>query len=175
MSALAPVAPVAAATVVVGAIVLLARFEISNQVVALLRVLVPSWRFFDGIGVHPDLLARVAGPDGRFGPWLALLPPPPRAWWNVFWHPDGNLSMACHSLLDRLQADLAAAEEDDDPAQLVSYRLVLDLVMWCTRDHAAAALVQFRLAGPSPRPGASPCDLIVSSVHVRSPEQMAER
>ena len=177
MSAFAPAMSAAAVfvlvAVVVVAVVGLARFEIGNPVVALLRVLIPSWRFFDAIGDHCQLLARVAGPDGRFGPWLALLGPPPRAWWNVVWHPDGNLSLACHSLLDRLQADLAAGDDDEDPEQLVSYRVVLDLVRWSVRGQEGAALVQFELIGSSQPPACSHRALIVSAVHARAADPVA--
>ena len=161
----APLALAVALGLVVAVVAVLPRVDIRNPVVALLRVLVPSWRFFDAIAQPPDLLARVAGPDGRFGPWRPLLQPPRRAWWNLVWHPQGNLSLACRSLLDRLADDLDAPGAADRPEALVSYALVLDLVRWSLPDRGDATLVQFKLTdGPWPDQP-EPEDLLVSTVH----------
>jgi hypothetical protein len=152
----------AALALAVLALVPLARRDVRHPALALARVLVPSWRFFDAVGAHPELLARVAGADGCFGPWRPVLRAPRRAWWNVAWHPEGNLALARLSLLDRLLADGAAA--DAAPTSLVSYRLVLDQVRWALAGGEGAALVQFKLAARGPD-GGGPADLLVSEVH----------
>jgi hypothetical protein len=137
------------------------RAEVRSPAVAMVRVLVPSWRFFDTVGEHPQLWARAVPADAPPGPWRALLGPPARAWWNVAWHPQGNLSLARHSLLDRLLADLAR-DPDADPTALVSYRLVLDQVRFARTGADAGAAVQFKLTAPGTTAGP---DLFVSAVH----------
>ena len=142
-------------------VVVLPRLDPSSPLAAVVRLLVPSWRFFDAVSAPPELCVRVAGSDGAFGGWRPLLPPPRRAWWTVAWHPDGNLSFATHSLLFRLRTEVAWADDDDPPASLVSYRLVLDLVRWSLRaDRGAATVVQFRLTGEGDEG-----ELLVSEVH----------
>ena len=140
------------------AVVVVPRLDPSHPVASAARLLVPSWRFFDAVNAPPALSARLAGADGEFGPWHAVLPAPERAWWNVAWHPHGNLSFATHSLLFRLRDDLAWT--DAAPASTVSYGLVLDLVRWSVRDaEPAATHVQFRLTAEH--------ELLVSEVHDR--------
>ena len=142
-------------------IVVLPRLDTSSPLAAVVRLLVPSWRFFDAVSAPPELCVRVAGPDGRFDGWRPLLPPPRRQWWTAGWHPHGNLSFATHSLLFRLRTEIAWADADDPPASLVSYRLVLDLVRWSLRaDGGAATLVQFRLTDD-----VDATELLVSEVH----------
>jgi len=162
-----PIVLVAALVAVVAVVAALPRVDIRNPVLALLRVLVPSWRFFDAISAPPDLLARVAGPDGVFGPWLTVLATPPRSWWNVAWHPNGNLSLACRSLVDRLANEADALVADASVDGLVTYQLVLDLVRVSLPGADGATLVQFKLSdGPWPdQPEAE--DLLVSAVHPR--------
>lgn len=155
-----PVVVVLSALALVVAVSVAPRLEIRSPVVAMVRVLVPSWRFFDTVGEHPRLWARTVDPAGAPTPWRPLLAGPPRAWWNVVWHPQGNLSLARHSLLDRLMADVAG-HPDTDPTELVSYRLVLDQARYSLGD-AAGAPVQFKLTGPG---GTDAPDLLVSSVH----------
>lgn len=156
-----PVLAVLGALALVIVVTVAPRAEVRSPAVAMVRVLVPSWRFFDTVGEHPRLLARTVDDSGD-GVWHALLAPPRRAWWNVAWHPEGNLSLARHSLLDRLLADVARAP-DDDPTAFVSYRLVLDQVRWARRDGVPGERIQFKLTSPS----AVGPDLFVSSVHER--------
>ena len=156
-----PVLLVLGALALVVAVTVAPRLEVRSPAVAMVRVLVPSWRFFDTVGEHPQLLARSVGAEGEAGPWRPVLPPPTRAWWNVAWHPQGNLSLARHSLLDRLLADVAR-DPDEPPVDLVTYRLVLDQVRFAAPVGAAA--LQFRLIGPG---GPDAPELFVSDVHER--------
>jgi hypothetical protein len=157
-----PVLVVLGALALVVAVTVAPRLEVRSPVVAMVRVLVPSWRFFDTVGEHPQLLARSVGADGTGGPWRPVLEPPTRSWWNVAWHPQGNLSLARHSLLDRLLADVAG-DPDEPVSSLVTYRLVLDQVRWSRRGGAAGA-VQFKLTGAG---GPGSPTLFESEVHDR--------
>jgi hypothetical protein len=96
----------------------------------LLSVFVPTWRFFERLDASPDLLYRVWLRGSEPGPWLRVIPHPPRSLRSLIWNPEGNLTLASYGLVDQLVAELeehgrlelAAAE------QLVSYRLVRCLV-----------------------------------------------
>jgi len=83
------------------------------------RVLVPTWRFFDSIGVHPELFVRANGE------WLPALIRPKLRWYSLFFNPAYNRYHACNNLLERLILELA--EESQQIEGLVSYRLVEDL------------------------------------------------
>jgi hypothetical protein len=108
-------------------LVLLPRRLVHGESWTLLRCLFPAWRFFEDIAPAPRLRYRVGRDGTTFGAWIDALPVPPRGAAALFHDPEGNLFLACQSLVERLVADL----EDCDEAQaraLVSYRLVQRLV-----------------------------------------------
>lgn len=155
---------------VVCVVALLPRAEVRSPSASLLRVLVPSWRFFDDIAPTPLLLARVRLPDQEPGAWREVIQVPPRTPGTLFWNPEGNLSLAAHSLLDRLQMDLAELDAAGAPPaqELTSYKLVLNLVQsslvlgWPAE---AGARVQFKLAERITRGNRSPSDVMISLEH----------
>jgi hypothetical protein len=111
----------------------------------ILRVLLPSWRFFDDVSGSPTLLIRCGATGGELGPWqtLSLAGPSSLAHrgsrsehkaGSVFLRARGNLALAHHTLLEHLLSDVAELDERLDPdaaadaiPQLVSYRLVMRL------------------------------------------------
>jgi hypothetical protein len=151
MPSLPVIAGMAVVVLVLLAIAVRPRTEVRHPAVALLRVLVPSWRFFDDLQVTPRLAVRVAHGDG-YGPWTILLDAPPRRLVHVLWNPRGNLVLAQHALLERLQME--AGEVTGDPETLrttVSYELVLNLVRGAIAADArlaGAARCQFKLVAP---------------------------
>ncbi|MCC6930194.1 MAG: hypothetical protein IT359_14510 [Gemmatimonadaceae bacterium] len=163
----APTGVVLAAIVLVLAVVaLLPRAEVRHPLVVLIRVLVPSWRFFDGLQVTPAIRVRVARAGEDFGAWEPILAPAARRWWHVVWNPEGNLVLAQHALLERLLMDVGEWEGDAAAVtSLVSYDLVLDLVTSAiARDarFAGAARCQFKLVDQQP---GAPDDLLISDEH----------
>ncbi len=156
----------AAIALVLTLVALLPRAEVRHPLVALIRVLVPSWRFFDDLQVAPALLVRGARAGGEFGAWEPLLAPAPRRLRHLAWNPEGNLVLAQHALLERLVLDVG--EWDGDSAAVtsfVSYELVLNLVTSAmARDarFAGVARCQFKLVDQ--RPGAGE-DLLISGEH----------
>lgn len=82
------------------------------------RILIPTWRFFDSVGIHPELFVRVGGE------WLPAVPRPKMHWYSLFFNPEYNRYHACNNLLERLILELA---EGSAIEQLVSYKLVEDL------------------------------------------------
>jgi hypothetical protein len=87
----------------------------------LMRVIIPSWRFFD----QPDepllLETRVNTKDA----WIPLLTPRRRPFYAVIFNPGGNLRFAMHALLEQFISDL---EDGDEIAIDVSSALVQNLV-----------------------------------------------
>lgn len=164
--------PLTLVVLVLAGVAFLPRREVGHPLVALVRVLFPSWRFFDDVQVAPLLLVRRATGEAEFGEWMPLLAPPARRWpLSLAWNPAGNVHLAEHVLLERLLADVAEWTEGSgqDVDDLVSYALVVNLV----RVHLAASSrdvgrFQFKLveAGDGRAAGATPAsDLLISREH----------
>lgn len=155
---------------VLAVVAMLPRLEVQHPAIALVRVLIPSWRFFDDISESPLLLARVANPDAPFGPWLPVLHPPRRALRDVLWNPGGNLALACNALVDNLVSDLADFDESGAirAEELVSYQLVLNLVRstLAARSQPATGIrLQFKLAERASTTTSTPGDVMISLEH----------
>lgn len=101
--------------------------------VALLRSLLPSWRFFEAPEGQVLLLARDAG--GEDEAFFPALPAPTRDLSTLLFAPHGNLLLACHDLVDALVSELAelGPTQLEQAEQLVSYRLVQNMVQWQLR------------------------------------------
>jgi len=156
----------AAIALVLALVALLPRAEVGHPLVALVRVLVPSWRFFDDLQVTPALRVRVACTGGEFGDWEPVIAPAPRRARHLVWNPEGNLVLAQHALLERLMLDVGAWEGDSAAVtSFVSYQLVLNLVTSAIAHEArfaGAVRCQFKLVDQ--RPGAGD-DLLISDEH----------
>jgi hypothetical protein len=135
-----------------------------------LRVLFPSWRFFDTVDATPILLGRAGAARGELGPYRELLPPLPRKLGSLLIDAQGNLRLAYYSLLEQLMSDLDALADGDAAAarELVSYELVREL--------ARAALIadvespferyQFKVRLPNGAAASAGEDVLTSEVHV---------
>jgi hypothetical protein len=97
------------------------------------RILVPSWRFFDRIGIHPQLFVRFKDD------WILASSRPSLRWYSLFFNPAYNYYHACNNLLERLILELA--ENSENIETLVSYQIVKTLA----RDFARERL---SLQGP---------------------------
>lgn len=72
---------------------------------SLLRLFLPSWRFFDDATTGIVLKVRVARVGAPAGPWVEVLTPPTRRVHHVLWNPAGNQALAAYSLVERLLLD----------------------------------------------------------------------
>jgi hypothetical protein len=124
--------------------VVLPRRHVASATISHLRVLLPSWRFFDGLGTAPELLMRVGPSVSSFGPWQFVITVPPRRWRTLVWNPEGQLALASHALLERLQHELEE-QPGTPPATLVAYQLVLNLVLSDVPAAAHGGVMQFQL------------------------------
>jgi len=155
---------------VLAVVAMLPRVEVQHPAIALVRVLIPSWRFFDDISESPLLLARVATLGAPFGPWFPVLPPPRRALRDLLWNPGGNLALACNALVDHLVSDLADFDESGAirAEELVSYQLVLNLVrstLAAMSQPATGIRLQFKLAERASTTTSTPSDVMISLEH----------
>ena len=131
------------------ALVLLGRRPIDTRALALFRVLLPSWRFFEDIAPTPRLWCRVATRDADFGPWRELLRGPTRRAGALILNPGGNLHLACHAVLEQFQGELEEAPSDIPARELIGYGLVANIVAYELRTAEGAdphLRFQFRLA-----------------------------
>jgi len=85
---------------------------------SLWRIFIPTWRFFDEVGVHPELLVKI---DGQ---WRSMVNRPRVRWFALFFNPEFGYYHASNNLLERLLVEVAAGA---DPEHLVSFALVRDL------------------------------------------------
>ena len=131
------------------ALALLGRRPIDSRALALFRVLLPSWRFFEDIAPAPRLWCRVAAHGGDFGPWRELLRGSTRCAGALLLNPAGNLHLACHAALEQFQSELEEAASDMPAAELIGYELVANIVAYELRTARVAgphARFQFRVA-----------------------------
>ncbi len=145
---------------------LLPRKSVGGSGLQLFSSLFPAWRFFEEVEPAPLLEYRVLGPDAVPGAWTRLISAPRRRLRNLLLDADGNLALACHSLIERLIADIGDAEitELGRAAQLVSYRLVERLVVHALPSGFARAdvMLQFKLTQPSEFDDQAPEEILVS-------------
>jgi hypothetical protein len=129
----------------------------------LLRVLVPSWRFFGELSHSSHLFYRVDG-----GEWLECLPRTQsrRSLGSLFLNPRGNLRLACNTLVDQLLMELETVTEDQAETLVAttSYRLVENLVRHQFAGICGLTQFQFKITTVAIETGEA-VDAIVSAEH----------
>ena len=100
-----PLFKVALAIAVFSLVVFLPRKLVGGRRLFLLRVLFPSWRFFESIGVVPSLYVRACDREGLSGEWHLALRPQPRGLSRVIFNPWGNLHFARQSAVEHLVSE----------------------------------------------------------------------
>lgn len=108
----------------------------------LIRVLIPTWRFFDRLGRVPELLYRVKA-GGELSSWESVLQKPKIGFWNLFLNPECNLYFAYQSLIDRLLDD--SQTQGDSFESQVSFELVKNLVHEKVKKHPGATHFEFKV------------------------------
>jgi hypothetical protein len=102
----------------------------------LFRVLLPSWKFFDGVAPAPELFYRICQNSGlnaaaTQSPWTLCIPKiKSRSFENIFINEYENYLFSSHALIEYLKDDL---REGCDPS--VSLELVRLLVIEQMRDN----------------------------------------
>lgn len=80
----------------------------------------PTWRFFDVTGIHPELFVRGSGE------WIQAVTRPRLHWYSLFFNPQYNRYHACNNLFERLILELADSDFKA-PEDLVSFQLVHEI------------------------------------------------
>lgn len=156
------------------ALAMLRRHEIRSRSLALFRVLLPSWRFFEQVHPGPRLWCRFAALDAEFGSWQELLRAPPAGWQPVLINARGNLRLACLSAVEQLCNELETLAPEQDPAQLTSYQVVSCIVEVQLAELLRAGgplRYQFCVAEPGSEAQAFGEQLLLSTIHTRAPSQ----
>ncbi|MEE9386055.1 MAG: hypothetical protein V3V08_21805 [Nannocystaceae bacterium] len=83
------------------------RWAVWAPALLLLRALLPAWRFFDDIEEAQVLMYRIEETSGKLGPWKRCLRRPPRTLGSLFTNAEGNLFLACGSVVEQLVEQLA--------------------------------------------------------------------
>lgn len=101
----------------------LSRSPLGGQAWLLLRVVLPSWRFFEDIELGPQLWVRVRSGETSWGEWQLAILPPQRTASALLLNAAGNHALAQQSVVEQLWSELDGVEETAAP-RLVSYQLV---------------------------------------------------
>ena len=115
----------------------------------LLRLLFPSWAFFDRVTEVPLLQARVTAHDGTRGPWRDVLQVPPRTWRSVLYHPEGTAHLALQSAVDRLAVSCLQGEPDDLSRNLVAAIAEQQVRAWIASGDQPSDRWQWRIVAAS--------------------------
>ena len=110
----------------------------------LLKLLFPSWEFFDDATLPPTLQCRRFPFQGEPGGWIDVVQPPPRRWWNLLFNAKGTETLAAQTLVERWYTELTELEEHD-PTYQQTLALVTALAEHAVAHHHADEPWQLRL------------------------------
>ncbi|GEM_PF-2487652 len=136
---------------VVAAMALVAKRELPPGVSRLVRVFLPSWRFFDSIGAVPRLMTRVMDASEHWGAWIPGLRRPSMPLGGLLANAEGNYFLVCSGAVERLAQELHVHAETGVAGELelltsVSYRQVEGLVAQNFSPYVPRGLrVQFKI------------------------------
>lgn len=85
----------------------------------LLRLLFPSWAFFDAVTDVPLLEVRTWTPSGAPTVWMAATVAPRRGWRHILFNPEGNEHLAVQAVVDRFAVECETGIHDDVTRALV--------------------------------------------------------
>lgn len=85
----------------------------------LLRLLFPSWAFFDAVHEIPCLEIRRRTAHDADAMWEPALVAPPRRWYSILWNARGNAHLAMQGIVDRFAVELEHGQDDEITRALV--------------------------------------------------------
>lgn len=106
----------------------------------LLRVLVPSWRFFEAEDARFLLEVRTWREGETPSAFLPAVPAAARGTWSWLFSPEHNLRLFCHDLIERFVFELAehGPLAASDVEGLASYQRLLGVVRWFLGENPSA-------------------------------------
>lgn len=94
----------------------------------LLKIFVPSWRFFDDLGHVPIVFVRRSESED----WSELFQKPKFRWWHLFFNAQTNLVLFQNQLLTELMI-LTQRYRDGSIAGTLEFRLVEEMTKACVQ------------------------------------------
>jgi len=98
----------------------------------LLRILFPSWKFFEAITPFPKIFYRISHNGTHYSEWLSLPPSEPiRNIKNLIYNPEGNLYLAYQGQIEQLLNDITELSSSNSTAlieSLTSYKIVYSYI-----------------------------------------------
>lgn len=82
-------------------------------VLQLLKLFLPTWKFFDHVGLVPVVYFRMGDQEGHLSQWRKVIEVPERQWMNFILNPKGNWISHQHTALHQLLNDNLKFEVDD--------------------------------------------------------------
>lgn len=125
------------------------------------KALLPSWKFFDRVGIIPIFSTRRDS-----GEWLSWEPKFDRPFGTLFFNPEGNLTLAKVSLLERVVAELSEQQKPEDFVHSVSYALLREWAQLEASHEGPSKTFQFKVSLRDQRnPEAHVEDVLISLEH----------
>ena len=94
----------------------------------LLKILIPSWRFFDRAGDLSQLYFKAHTGNGNYGFWQEVLIPPKRHLGNFVLNPQGNLYLASQALVERLVQEISEDDQGVMTPEFIEHQSAFKLV-----------------------------------------------
>ncbi|MEN9723394.1 MAG: hypothetical protein RJB38_1380 [Pseudomonadota bacterium] len=130
------------AGVLVVVLSLLPRRSVGGRRWFYLRVLFPSWRFFESLGTTARLEIRTRHEDLGWGAWRPAIKIPERGWLSWVLNPAGNRAFAEQSAVEHLVSEVESHELVPEALlQSVTYQVVQRIA----QEAAGREWVQFRI------------------------------
>lgn len=121
------------------ALTLAKRIPVRGRFAAPLRLLFPSWRFFEAEDIEYLLELRLKTAQGETPRFVPAIPAAARGLRELLFAPQHNLRLACHDLVERWVDELSelGAVELAQVEALPAYALVKQAVAYFLRAHPA--------------------------------------
>lgn len=139
----------------------------------LLRIFIPSWRFFDELGQIATLSHRTRPAEHtEFGPWEKSITKPTQAPAAFLFNPSGNLYLATQALVGQLMVDIQNLKGEPDPSlleNLCSFLLVQKYIEQQVRKNnpqQSAHHYQFKISVIDPNQPQNNYEALVSKVYL---------
>jgi hypothetical protein len=115
----------------------------------LFRIFVPSWKFFDGASLAPELYHRFSLDGESFSDWQVSIPKvQKRSFKNLWINDQENYYFAAHALLEYFMSELSG-DLPDENENSVTLKLIQNLVVFQIRAKAIQPLLfQFQIEYP---------------------------
>lgn len=118
----------------------------SHPILPFVRVFFPSWKFFEHAENTPVLSCRFQTYSPQeMTQWVDPLVFPPRSALSILLNPQENLTLAYHSMVQRLVSDISEVPSEQIEKG-VSFLLVKNLVEEKARSHSDVSGFQFKIS-----------------------------